>query len=276
MKFSIVSPSLNQTTLLTKAVASVADQSEISTEHIIQDGLTPSADWIWAGKYSHLQVVTEKDKGMYDALNQGFQRTTGQILAWLNCDEQYLPGTLNKVIQIMNESPEIDILYGDSLVVNENGNLLAFRKTIQLSPSHFSILPLDLLSCSLFFRRSAWEKSGGFDAHYKSVGDLHWLSTCVKKGLTLKHVPQYFGVYTFSGRNLSHNKTSIEETKSWQKNFGVNGLRAIGIKAGRYLSKWNSGCYSSDEITYQIYTNSSMDKRVEFSCKNPTWKWPKL
>ena len=95
---SIITPSFNQIEWLRLAVASVADQEGVEYEHIIQDGGTDGIKEIVQSEFGNLgkrlQVFVEKDAGMYDAVNRGLRRASGEICAYLNCDEQYLPGTL--------------------------------------------------------------------------------------------------------------------------------------------------------------------------------------
>jgi len=96
MLFSIVTPSFRQLDWLKRCVRSVADQS-VEHEHIVQDaGTGPQLDE-WVGASSPARLFVERDKGMYDAVNRGFARASGEIFAYLNCDEQYLPGALAAV-----------------------------------------------------------------------------------------------------------------------------------------------------------------------------------
>src|SRR3954464_10648572 len=99
MQFSIVTPSFRQLSWLKRAVRSVADQKGVEVEHIIQDAGTGPELETWVRENSNAQLFVEKDNGMYDAVNRGLARAQGEICAYLNCDEQYLPGTLEKVAQ---------------------------------------------------------------------------------------------------------------------------------------------------------------------------------
>jgi glycosyltransferase involved in cell wall biosynthesis len=89
---SIVTPSFQQLDWLQLAIASVADQTGTEHEHIVQDAGTPGVEKLFHGIGAKLFV--EKDKGLYDAVNRGLTKARGEICAYLNCDEQYLPGTL--------------------------------------------------------------------------------------------------------------------------------------------------------------------------------------
>src|SRR4051812_32476315 len=107
MKFSIVTPSFRQLDWLQLCVASVGDQTGVEVEHIVQDAGTEGiGDFVQIG--SHLRLFVEADAGMYDAINRGLRRATGQICAYLNSDEQYLPDALRKVAHVFAANPELD------------------------------------------------------------------------------------------------------------------------------------------------------------------------
>src|SRR5438105_3387998 len=101
MKFSIVTASYRQLGWLKRCVRSVADQKTGDTgldiEHLIQDAGTGAELERWLGAHSQVRIVVEQDGGIYDGLNRAFARATGEIFAFLNCDEQYLPGALSCV-----------------------------------------------------------------------------------------------------------------------------------------------------------------------------------
>jgi glycosyltransferase involved in cell wall biosynthesis len=131
VRFSIVTPSLRQLAWLKRAVRSVADQG-VELEHLIQDGGSGAELENWIHRQNTPRLVVETDSGMYDALNRGFSRATGDIWAWLNCDEQYLPGALAAVETEFAAHPETDVLLADNFIIDSAGRYLAHR---------FSLLP---------------------------------------------------------------------------------------------------------------------------------------
>src|SRR5580658_5685732 len=96
MRFSVVTPSFRQSLWLKLCVASVADQG-VEVEHIVQDACSDDGTLDWLLTDPRVQAFSEKDAGMYDAVNRGLRRASGEILSYLNCDEQYLPGALRAV-----------------------------------------------------------------------------------------------------------------------------------------------------------------------------------
>ena len=90
LKFTIVTPSFRQLNWLKLCAASVDDQQGVEVEHLIQDAQSGPELAQWVRDHSRARLFVESDTGMYDAINRGFRKATGDIVAWLNCDEQYL------------------------------------------------------------------------------------------------------------------------------------------------------------------------------------------
>jgi len=105
----------------------VADQ-EVEHEHIVQDAGSDDGTLDWLPNDRRVKAFVEKDQGMYDAVNRGLRRATGDILAYLNCDEQYLPGALAAVNGFFNQHPGVDVLFGDVIMVDGEGRYLYHRK----------------------------------------------------------------------------------------------------------------------------------------------------
>ena len=107
--------------------ASVSDQRGISIEHLVVDAGSTDGTVDWLMAKVGVTAIIEEDKGMYDAINKGYHRAKGEILAYLNCDEQYLPGVLRFVKHYFDARPRVDVLFGSVLIVRPNGSLLSYR-----------------------------------------------------------------------------------------------------------------------------------------------------
>src|SRR5689334_19089771 len=116
MQFSIITPSFNSSSWLKLCLASVADQ-QVQTEHIVQDAGSNDGTLSWLMEDRRVKAFVEKDQGMYDAINRGLRRSSGDILAYLNCDEQYLKGALMEVAAFFERHPDVDVLFGDIVMV---------------------------------------------------------------------------------------------------------------------------------------------------------------
>src|SRR5437899_1534658 len=121
-RFSIITPSYRSSQWLPLCIASVADQEGVELEHIVQDSCSDDGTDVLLRSDSRVKAFIEKDEGMYDAVNRGFRRATGEILAYLNCDEQYLPGTLKAVHDCFAEHPRVDAVLSDTVVTDPEGN----------------------------------------------------------------------------------------------------------------------------------------------------------
>ena len=110
MKFSIVTPSFRNSRWLKLCIASVANQQGVELDHIVQDSCSDDGTQDWLPHDKRVQAIIEKDGGMYDAVNRGYRRAQGDILAHLNCDEQYLPGALKTVHDYFESHPRVEVV----------------------------------------------------------------------------------------------------------------------------------------------------------------------
>lgn len=123
--FSIVTPSLNQGRYLGDALASVRDQQRPEYEHIIIDGGSKDGTLeILQEASCRVRYVVEDDEGQSDALNKGLQMARGTIIGWLNADDFYLPGAFRAVEDYFASNPDVQVVYGDAVVVDESGRVV--------------------------------------------------------------------------------------------------------------------------------------------------------
>src|ERR1700719_1643600 len=118
MKISIITPSFRNSNWLKLCIASVADQKGVELEHIVQDSCSDDGTGDWLPKDPRVKAFIEKDAGMYDAVNRGIKRASGDILAYLNCDEQYLPGALKMVADFFAANPGAEAVFADTIVTD--------------------------------------------------------------------------------------------------------------------------------------------------------------
>jgi glycosyltransferase involved in cell wall biosynthesis len=127
VRISIVTPSYRRSAWLRLCIASVADQ-RVEVEHIVQDAESDDGTLDWLPGDRRVKMFVEEDQGMYDGINRGLRRAGGDILAYLNCDEQYLPGALAAVAGFFEQHPQMDVLFGDVVMVDTEGRYLYHRK----------------------------------------------------------------------------------------------------------------------------------------------------
>ena len=180
---SVITPSYNMLPYLKRCAASVTDQKGTSVEHIIVDNMSSDGTMQWLQKNNKVRSIIEPDSGMYDALNKGLRHLEGNIFCYLNCDEQYLPNTLAKVNKYFNDNKDIDIVYGNTLFIDENNILVAYRKSIK--PRYYYILAhyLYTFTCTLFFRKTILDDGHLFNTNYKTISDAIFVANLIKKKL---------------------------------------------------------------------------------------------
>src|SRR5438270_7395850 len=210
-KMSIITPSFRQLKWLRLCAASTADQEGVEHEHIIQDAGTGPELEEWARGIPDLKLYAEKDEGMYDAINRGLRRARGTICSYLNCDEQLLPGALATVASFFGAHPDVDVLVGDAILVDDRGNPLSYRRTVLPTFSHVRYVHLNTPTCATFFRRTLLYRGFFFDSKWKVIGDQVWMEQLLLANVRMATLNQPLAVFTFTGQNLGATKASEEE-----------------------------------------------------------------
>jgi len=255
--------------------ASINDQSGVEFEHIVIDGGSSDGTVEWLKQQNNIKWISEKDKGMYDAINKGLILAKGDILAYLNCDEQYLPGTLSKVNEYFNKNGNVDILFGSFLVVDENGALLSYRKVYQ--PRYLYILSsyLYAFSCTMFFRRGIVDNNLLFNHELKYVADSDFVLRILKKGYKFGIINEYLSTFTYTGNNMSLGENARKEKGNLIKDAPnyIKYLKSL-FNIARLIEKFFSGAYyHKGNIKYHIYTMNS-GRRSDFCSIKNSQSWP--
>ncbi len=205
---SLVTPSFNQAQFLERTMQSVLAQNYPALEYIIQDGgsgdATPALLDRYRDRLAHAESVP--DNGQAHALNLGFARTTGEIMAYLNSDDLLLPGALNTIAAYFAQHPEVDVVYGHRVVIDEDDNEIG---RWVLPPHDDQVLRwADYIPQeTLFWRRRMWAKSGGaMDESYKFALDWELLLRFQAAGAKIICLPRFLGAF----RVHTHQKTSTQ------------------------------------------------------------------
>ena len=187
---SIVTPSYNQARYLEATIQSVLAQDYARIEYIVVDGGSTDGSVELIKKYQSRFAywVSEKDSGQADAINKGLSRASGEILAWLNSDDYYLPNTISEAVKIFEENPEVVMVYGNMLAVDEHGQTINLLKYSQLSMEDLLCFQI-IGQPAVFFRRAAYEKTSGLDPTFHFLLDHHLWIRLSQHGKIL-HVPQ--------------------------------------------------------------------------------------
>ena len=125
-RVSIVTPSFNQAPYLEATIQSVLSQDYPEIEYFIMDGGSTDGSLEIIRKYESRLAgwVSEPDKGQTDAINKGFARATGDVLAWLNSDDTYEPGAVRQALELLDHHPGCSLIYGDCNYIDETGRVI--------------------------------------------------------------------------------------------------------------------------------------------------------
>jgi glycosyltransferase involved in cell wall biosynthesis len=177
MKISIITPSFNQADYLDETICSVLDQGYPDVEYIVVDGASTDGSVGIIKEHSERLTwwVSEMDAGQADAINKGFARATGEIVAWLNSDDVYMPDTLAKVAELFAANPDAGIIYGDVLSIDGDGNPINVQRFSQYRIEDLMAFRI-ISQPGIFMRRSVLEQAGYLDEDYHFLLDHHlWL-----------------------------------------------------------------------------------------------------
>jgi glycosyltransferase involved in cell wall biosynthesis len=226
MKFSVVTPSLNQGRFLEETIQSVLSQGSPNLEYIIIDGGSTdgSVDIIKKYEKKLSYWVSEKDRGQSDAINKGLRRASGEILAWLNSDDCYLPGTLERVAEFFSSHPAVDLVYGDLLLIDGGGKTLGIRRVV---PYNYTLALYGLSTVpqpSAFFRRRALDVVGLLDEELHYQMDTEFFLRFGRKGLNIKHLPVPLAMFRLHAQSKTvseyHNKVQRANRSILEKMLG--------------------------------------------------------
>jgi glycosyltransferase involved in cell wall biosynthesis len=274
LKFSIITPSFRNSAWLKLCIASVADQKGIELEHIVQDSCSDDGTGDWLPHDTRVKAFIEKDAGMYDAVNRGYRRATGDILAYLNCDEQYLPGALASVEQFFLANPEVEVLFAGSIVTDGDGKYVCHRHGMVPDLNHIWYR-FPALTSSIFIRRSVIQKRGiFFDTKWRDLGDFHWVFELMKQRVPMTERSIFTSVFADTGENMNLKPNAVREKKETDAMIPTNVrlLKPLWIMNHR-LRRLVHGHFSLAKTSYAIYTKASPDRRVTIEVPHPTPIW---
>jgi len=280
--FSIITPSFRQLDWLRLAAASIADQQGVTVEHIVQDAGTYGIDEFFqsnlvAKDAAHgSKLFVEKDAGMYDAVNRGLAKARGEICAYLNCDEQLLPNALREVAAFFDRHPKIDVLFGDSILINKSGTPLSYRRTVVPILSYVENVQLNAPTCATFFRRSIIDQGLLFDPQWKIIGDQVWIEDLLRTGVRMGTLSKPLAVFTFTDENLSSTALSQEEGKRHNPSHSPLARMRKGAHITVHRTrKLLAGAYQFRRVEIDIYSLESPTMRVRRTA-TVGYGWPKI
>ncbi len=208
MDFTIVTPSLNHGAFLGDCLRSVANQDDVTLEHLVIDGGSTDGSAEIAARFPHVTWVQEPDSGTSDAIGKGFDRAKGDWVMWLNADDRLLPGVLSRILGHLRERRE-DVVYGDWNLMDMKG---CFIRTVR-SPRWSRFVHIHhhcyVASTAAFLRRSTVIDRGyrpRRDFRYVMDGELY--ARLDAAGKAFARIPLTVAEFRMHGDNASQRHLS--------------------------------------------------------------------
>lgn len=220
-KISIITIVYNNVRDIRYTLESVAKQDYSNIEYIIVDGLSIDGTLAIIEEYkAHIQVlISEKDNGIYDAMNKGLHAATGDYVLFLNSgDELFATDTLTKVF---NSASDADIYYGETKLVNEDRQIIGDRR--HACPEHFDWTSfkygMNVCHQAIYVKRDIAEP---YDLQYKLSSDIDWVIRAAKKAKKIVNVKDYVAKYLVGGMSQQRHKQSLKERyEIFKKYYGL-------------------------------------------------------
>lgn len=247
---SVITPTLNSATTIEECLSSVANQTYRNIEHLIIDGLSsdPTLDIIkkYEAQFSHIQLFSEKDSGIYDAMNKGIKLAKGEWLYFLGGDDKFYD---KNILQKVFKSPQskMKILYGNVFVDGDtdwakNGDIYDGPFTLE------KILKKNICHQAMFYHRSVFKTLGVYFTRYIVCSDWDFNLKCFAK-IRFTYLPETIAY--FKGGNVS----TLISDKTFEFHFWRN--------IARYF-KWQ---LYKKEFTEYLSIIRSNERANDFNCK---------
>jgi len=216
---SIITPSYNHARYIEATMKSVLSQDYPRVEYLVVDGGSNDETVDVIKKYEGQLAwwVSEKDKGQTDAINKGFARATGSILAWLNSDDTYEPGAISAAVKYLQEHPEVGMVYGDCNFINESGRVIGRFNSAQTSYRLLRQGYAHIPQQTMFFRADLWKQLGPLDPSFYFAMDYD-LWTRVAAHSEIKYVSQTWANF----RLHTSGKTILSDDRCWPEMVRVH------------------------------------------------------
>lgn len=240
-RIAIVTPTLNSANFLAGTVNSVLEQAYPNLGYVVQDGGSKDGTQELLGSYRNkLLWRSQPDLGQADAINNGFKLVSGDIMAYLNSDDVLLPGALAYVAQAFVDNPEVDIVYGNRITIDEEDKEIG---RIVLPPHDKKVIKwIDFIPQeTMFWRRRVWERIGPLDISFSFAMDWDFILRAQAAGFRFRRLSRFLACF-----RVHHGQKTIsisdvgreEQERLRQVHLGANPSgRLMRRKVRGYLFK---------------------------------------
>jgi len=247
---TLVTPSYNQAPFLEEAMQSVLEQDYPRLEYVVVDGGSTDGSAEIVGRYADRLAwwTSEPDPGQAAALNKGFARARGEIFGWLSSDDTLLPGALAGVVAELEREPDLDLVYGEALFVDQEG-----RELFPLEPRPFDVAEMvktcenHVVQPGSLFRRRAFELAGPFNEEAYWFFDFEFVLRLAQRGGKVAPIAERLATYRVHPESKSGGG-SLQKARDYVR-FADSFLADSGLPAaeqGRASAYLAAGDYFYD------------------------------
>jgi glycosyltransferase involved in cell wall biosynthesis len=253
---SIITPSFNASGTIDETLQSAVTQHYKDVEHLLIDACSIDGTLEIAGKYPHLTILSEHDRGIYDGMNKGAALASGEWLLFLQADDWLPAGTLNAYREAIAESPMTSVICGSAEAVKESGGQwspvwsVTDRDQKKLTTGNMA-LGEPMINARLF-KRSAFEKLGGFSLEYSLASDRDFLLRAAENGVIQHELDAMTYKYRWHAGSSTMTEGNALTGKLSRENLAISKvhlLRASAASRGTLLT-WH------DRLTIQAAMNA--------------------
>ncbi len=254
-KISVITPCFNSVHTIRETIESVHQQNYPNLEHIIMDGGSKDGTLAILQAYPHLNWVSEKDSGHFDAMNKGIAKATGEFIVVLNADDCFRPGVLEKVATAFAAHPEWDALFADVIYVDADGREI-YRREEAVYDYDVMRFALDYVCHhTLFVKRAVYERIGNYrQKDFLNAADYEFKLRMGKTGCRIGHLPEYVVNYRYHSRGMSADKRVLRNiVREWAV------IRAEHGNRGGWRGKVLSICFKVKRQGQKLFRRGKVD-----------------
>jgi len=204
---SIITVTLNRGKFLEDCILSIKNQKYPFIEHIIVDGWSTDSSLGIIKKYKgtyNLKWISEKDGGIAQATNKGFNMATGDVICICDSDDMFPPETIETIVSIFQKKPDVDVVFADVLLVNQNGKIVDSVKYLDFNREALVYAGGMVFGTSAtFYRSSLQKKIGGYNEKYLRCADYDFFMRMGLSGAKFYHIRKFLSVYRLHPQQLT-------------------------------------------------------------------------
>lgn len=240
MKLSLITVTFNSLHTLKTTVASALSQKLADLEYIVIDGGSTdgTAAWLKENNEGITKWVSERDNGIYDAMNKGLRLATGEIIGFIHADDVYAHSEVLKEVVQLFRNEDIDLLYGDLEYISDQklSKVVRYWKSGSFS---FSKLLKGWMPPhpTVYFKRNLIDLYGCFDTSYSISADYEWLLRVLKRGLKVAYLPKVMVQMRLGGASNKNLKNLIRKTQEDYRALKTHKMGSIFTLLNKNISK---------------------------------------